>query len=145
MSAADGPGDELVHGACHCGSVRFKAKLTTGLDRPVRCNCSICRMRGAVMVFADTGGVVVTQGADLLTEYRFHSGVAKHYFCSRCGIYTHHQRRFDPSQYGVNVACLEGVSPFDFAEVPVVDGHNHPRDTGEATLGVFAVQRLERL
>jgi hypothetical protein len=32
--------------------------------------------------------------------------------------------------YGVNVACLEGVSPFDFAEVPVMDGVAHPSDTG---------------
>jgi hypothetical protein len=30
----------------------------------------------------------------------------------------------------VNVACLEGVSPFDFTEVPVVDGVHHPSDTG---------------
>jgi hypothetical protein len=31
----------------------------------------------------------------------------------------------------VNVACLDGVSPFDFPEVPVVDGVNHPNDTGK--------------
>jgi hypothetical protein len=30
----------------------------------------------------------------------------------------------------VNVACLEGVSPFDFLEVPVMDGVNHPSDSG---------------
>jgi hypothetical protein len=139
-------GEPAVHnGQCHCGSVKFEAKLATGLDNPVRCNCSICRMRGAVMVFAQTGGVTVLEGGDLLTEYRFHSATAKHFFCSRCGIYTHHQRRFDPTQFGVNVACLEGVSPFDFAAVPVVDGHNHPRDTGEEALRVFAMQKLDRL
>ena len=134
-----------VKGQCHCGSVKFEARLVDGLDKPVRCNCSLCRMRGAVMVFAPAGGVRVREGEDLLTEYRYHTGVAKHFFCSRCGIYTHHQRRFDPSQYAVNVACLEGVSPFDFLEVPVVDGHNHPRDTGEPSLRVFAVQKVERL
>jgi hypothetical protein len=30
----------------------------------------------------------------------------------------------------VNVACLDGVSPFDFSEVPVMDGINHPTDSG---------------
>lgn len=30
----------------------------------------------------------------------------------------------------MNVACLDGISPFDFAEVPVTDGINHPNDTG---------------
>ncbi len=134
-----------VHaGHCHCGAVKFEARLVGGLGKPLRCNCSICRMRGAVIVFAETGGITVIDGEDLLTEYRFHSGTARHFFCSRCGIYTHHQRRFDPTQYAVNVACLEGVSPFDFAEVPVIDGHNHPRDLGGGQLKVIAVQKLER-
>ncbi|WP_409018712.1 hypothetical protein [Brevundimonas vesicularis] len=29
------------------------------------------------------------------------------------------------------MACIEGVSPFDFHEVPVYDGVEHPRDLGE--------------
>jgi len=66
----------------------------------------------------------------MLTSYRFNTGEAKHFFCSRCGIYTHHQRRSNPKQYGINVACLDGVSPFDFTEVPVWDGVQHPNDTG---------------
>jgi len=56
--------------------------------------------------------------------------VGQHYFCSLCGIYTHHRRRSNPNRYGVNVACLKGVSPFDFADVPVIDGVNHPADNG---------------
>ena len=136
-------GAGAVHGRCHCGGVQFTAALHDGLEKPLRCNCSICRMRGAVIVFAALGSLEVTKGADLLTQYTFHSGTAKHWFCSRCGIYTHHQRRFDPNQYAVNVACLDGVSPFDFAAVPVVDGHNHPRDTGAAEVRVIGVQRLD--
>lgn len=67
-------------------------------------------------------------GADALTLYQFNTGTAKHYFCSKCGIYTHHQRRSNTNQYGVNVACLEGISPFDFDEVQVLDGERHPSD-----------------
>ena len=52
----------------------------------------------------------------------------EHFFCSKCGIYTHHQRRSNPNQYGVNVACLSGLSPFDFEDVVVYDGANHPAD-----------------
>ena len=73
-------------------------------------------------------------GEELLSEYRFNSGTAKHYFCSNCGIYTFHQRRSNPREYGVNVACLEGISPFDFAEVPVLDGAHHPSDGGGVRL-----------
>lgn len=119
-------------GACHCGVVRFRVRLTDDLNTARRCTCSYCRMRGAVAVSAEVGGVDVVQGAEALTEYRFNTGVAKHWFCSRCGIYTHHQRRSNPNQYGVNVACLDGVSPFDFPEVPVNDGVAHPSDTGHS-------------
>jgi hypothetical protein len=85
-------------------------------------------MRGAIAVSADLDGISITQGSELLTVYQFNTNSAKHYFCSRCGIYTHHQRRSNPRQYGVNVACLEGMSPFDFQEVPVYDGTRHPSD-----------------
>lgn len=121
-------------GGCHCGAVRFTVRLAEGLERPRRCTCSLCRMRGAVAVSAKLGDLVVTQGEEALTLYRFNTGVARHYFCSRCGIYTHHQRRSNPEELGINVACLDGVSPFDFAIVPVNDGENHPSDTGVSRL-----------
>ena len=117
-------------GRCHCGTVRFEATLVDDLESVRRCTCSYCRMRGAVVASAAMGGIVIREGEDALTTYRFGTGTAQHFFCSRCGIYTHHQRRSNPNQYGVNVACLDGVSPFDFAEVPVMDGVVHPSDTG---------------
>jgi hypothetical protein len=96
----------------------------------------MCRMKGAVMVFARVGGLEVTQGADALATYAFHTKVAKHQFCSRCGIHLFHQRRFDPDLYAVNVAVLDGVSPFDFADVPVMDGTDHPKDRGGDAMGI---------
>lgn len=121
----------LRAGQCHCGAVRFEAVLSDGFSTVRRCTCSLCRMRGAVMVMTETDGVKVLQGAEALSSYRFNTGVAEHFFCARCGVYTHHQRRSDQTSYAVNVACLDGVSPFDFAEVPVNDGINHPNDTGK--------------
>jgi hypothetical protein len=119
-----------MEAACHCGTVRFTVKLLDGLRTARRCTCSYCRMRGAVAVSANVGDIAFRAGEDALTLYRFNTGVAEHYFCSKCGIYTHHRRRSNPQQCGVNVACLEGVSPFDFAEVAVIDGVNHPSDRG---------------
>ena len=120
-------------GACHCGTVRFRVTLLDGLRQPRRCDCSLCRMRGAVVVSARVDDLVVVEGREALTEYRFHTGTARHFFCARCGIYTHHRRRSNPDQYGVNVACLAGVSPFDFPEVPVQDGRTHPTDHAGAS------------
>jgi len=84
-------------------------------------------MRGAIAVSAELDGLRVLEGETMLREYRFNSGTARHYFCAKCGIYTHHQRRSNTAQFGVNVACL-GISPFDFDEVPVLDGTRHPSD-----------------
>jgi hypothetical protein len=124
-------------GACHCGTVRFHVRLSDGLNTARRCNCSFCRMRGAVVVSAQLADIEITAGADALTLYEFNTKTAKHYFCSKCGIYTHHQRRSNPQQYGVNVACL-GLSPFDFEEVPVLDGVAHPADgKSSGQLGVL--------
>lgn len=118
----------VYQAACHCGTVRFTVMLTDGLNTVRRCNCSYCRMRGAVAVSANLADIDVLQGKDALTLYQFNSKEAKHYFCSRCGIYTFHQRRSKPHEYGVNIACIEGMSPFDFAEVPVYEGRVHPKD-----------------
>jgi hypothetical protein len=108
--------------------VRFEVKLKDGFNTVRRCTCSLCRMRGAVAVSAALNGIRFVSGEEALTSYRFNTGAAQHFFCSHCGIYTHHQRRSNAGEFGVNVACLEGVSPFDFAEVPVLDGVRHPND-----------------
>ena len=121
---------DLHDAACHCGTVRFRVRLADGFDSRRRCTCSFCRMRGAVVVSARLAEITFLAGQDNLTLYQFNTRTAKHWFCQTCGIYTHHQRRSDPSLYGVNVACLQGVSPFDFAEVPVLDGVAHPSDQG---------------
>lgn len=119
-----------ISGHCHCGAVRFAVRLSDGLNTARRCNCSYCRMRGAVILAAPAEALRILEGEDMLSAYRFNSGVAQHFFCSRCGIHTHLQRRSDTSLLGINAACLDGLSPFDFAEVPVADGINHPKDTG---------------
>jgi len=138
---------QKISGACHCGKVTFDVTLTDGLETARRCSCSYCRMRGAIAVSAQLDGLTITGGSEVLSTYRFNTRGAKHHFCSNCGIYTHHQRRSDPNQYGVNVACLEGVSPFDFDEVPVLDGVNHPTDSsgGPRLAGVLRFIPAEQL
>ena len=132
-----------LNGSCHCGAVRFTAELPQGFASARRCTCSICRMRGAIAVTGSIEGFKVIQGADKLATYRFNTGVAEHHFCTVCGIYTHHKRRSNPDELGVNVACLEGVSPFDFAEVIVYDGSRHPADNPAHKTYTAGVLRFE--
>jgi hypothetical protein len=114
--------------SCHCGAVVLELDLAQGILDVRRCNCSMCRRKGAVMGAVALAGLHVLQGADLLSTYRFNTKTAEHYFCSRCGIYTHHRRRSNPSQYGFNIGCLEGVQPTDLENVPVSDGAHHVAD-----------------
>jgi hypothetical protein len=102
--------------------------LPDGIVDPRRCDCSICRRKGAVVASVPLSGIRIVQGADALRLYQFNTRTARHYFCANCGIYTHHQRRSNPEEYGFNVGCLEGVNPFDIPDVPTNDGVNHPAD-----------------
>ena len=114
--------------SCHCGAIQFELTLPNGLDDPRRCDCSMCRRRGAIVASVTLDGIKITKGEDKLSLYQFNTMTAKHFFCSVSGIYTHHQRRSNPSQYGFNVACLEGVNPLELKNIPTYDGVNHPAD-----------------
>jgi hypothetical protein len=120
--------------SCHCGSVVLELDLPDGIVDPRRCDCSICRRKGAIVASVSQSGIKILKGADVLRLYQFNTNTARHYFCSNCGIYTHHQRRSNPEQYGFNVGCLEGVNPFDIPDVPTNDGVNHPTDRPAAQM-----------
>jgi len=131
--------------SCHCGTVRFRVRLSEGLDSARRCTCSYCTMRGAVAVSAPLDGVTFLAGEDNLTLYQFNTRTAQHWFCSTCGIYTHHRRRSNPNELGVNLACLQGVTPWDLPVIAVNDGVNHPSDGAPARIdGILRYERAPR-
>lgn len=109
-------------GTCHCGAVKFEVDLENGLEGIRRCNCSLCRRKGAVMATVPIDRLVVLQGEDILSLYQWNTKTAEHYFCSVCGIYTHHRRRSNPNEYGFNVACLDGVDPLALGDIAVGEG-----------------------
>jgi len=113
---------------CHCRAVELEVTLSDGLNTVRRCDCSFCRRRGVAPASAPLDGVRIVKGEDKLTLYQFGTMTAKHYFCSVCGIYTHHQRRSNPNEFGVNTGALERVNPRDLGEIQWVDGVNHPSD-----------------
>ncbi|MGV2990644.1 GFA family protein [Vibrio sp. E150_011] len=119
------------HATCHCGEVEMILSLPNGIVNPRRCDCSICRRKGAIVISVPLDGIRLIKGEDSLTLYQFNTHTAKHYFCSICGVYTHHQRRSNLNEYGVNLGCLEGVNPFDLGDVVTNDGVCHPADRVE--------------
>ncbi|BCD96580.1 GFA family protein [Marinagarivorans cellulosilyticus] len=133
VGEVDGVAVLPVHKAtCHCGAIEMKLDLPEGLIDVRRCDCSMCRRRGAIVASVPLTGIHIVKGAQHLTLYQFNTNTAKHYFCNKCGIYTHHQRRSNPTQYGFNIACLEGINPLKIQCIPTYDGINHPADRSEA-------------
>ncbi len=115
---------------CHCGSVEAEVKLPEkGFEKLNRCNCSICKRKGYIMTPISPENFKIVKGKNLLTLYQYHTKVAEHYFCSKCGIYTHTNPRSNHDKvYMINIACIEGVNPFEFKNIGVNDGVNHPLD-----------------
>ncbi|MDN0074415.1 GFA family protein [Crenobacter sp. SG2303] len=102
------------HGSCHCGAVRFR--IDAAITELTTCDCSLCVKKNALMAKVHESQLTVLQGEDALSLYQWNTHRAKHYFCSRCGIYTFHRKRAAPDHYGVNVFCLDDFDPHD---VPV--------------------------
>ncbi|HZH44585.1 MAG TPA: GFA family protein [Lysobacter sp.] len=102
--------------------MQFEVELENGFENLRRCNCSLCRRKGAVMASVPIARLRVTKGADKLSLYQWNTRQAKHYFCSICGIYTHHQRRSNPNEFGFNVACIDGVDMDALGPIGLGDG-----------------------
>ena len=113
---------------CHCGDVEAEINASGKLEKFLRCNCSICKRKGAVISMVKNEDFKIVKGKEKLKIYQFHTKVAKHYFCTNCGIYTHHNPRSNPAMTGFNVGCIDEIDVFKLENVGVNDGHNHPLD-----------------
>ena len=114
---------------CHCGGVEAEVNVPDeGFKKIMRCNCSLCKRNGYIIGFVGQDDLQILKGKNLLKLYQYHTKTAKHFFCSNCGIHTHSNPRINPKLYGINVACVEGINPFEFENVQVNDGANHPLD-----------------
>lgn len=105
----------IYKGSCHCGAVTFRIKADR-IDELTTCDCSLCARKNALMLKVHEDELTIVTGEELLSLYQWNTHRAKHYFCSRCGIYTFHRKRSAPDHFGVNVFCLEG---FDRTGIPV--------------------------
>lgn len=111
-----------IQGGCHCGAVRFESEVD--LDGPVlACNCSICERVGFLHIFVGTDQFQLLRGQDHLTEYRFNSGVARHWFCSTCGVKAFYRPRSHPDGLSINARCLDDVE-IEALDIRPFDGRN---------------------
>ena len=111
----------MIKGSCHCGKVTFE--LQGEIRAAVECNCSICRMRGALWHGATEAELKILSGEADLALYQFGTKTAKHWFCRHCGVSPFVRPRLDPTRWAVNIRCLEGVDVAAL-KVRLFDGEN---------------------
>lgn len=115
---------QRYQGSCHCGAIKFGFQaepITMGL----RCNCSLCIRKGALMsafVLAPEQ-LTIESKPQSLGLYQFGSEIAKHHFCTNCGVYTFHQTVRAPGQYRINLGCVEGLDTNELS-TELFDGRN---------------------
>ena len=112
---------------CHCKEVIAEINIAK-IERVIRCNCSICKRKGVVMSMVKNEDFKITKGDKKLTLYKFHSKIAQHFFCSICGIYTHHNPRSNPAMTGFNLGCLDEIDTFNLEDIKILNGRDHPLD-----------------
>lgn len=115
-------------GGCHCGAVRFEVE-TEERVAVESCNCSICRKTGYLHLIVPAARFRLISGSDQLTEYRFNTGVARHFFCVRCGIKSFYTPRSNPDGVSVNLRCLDDADAPQ-AEIREFDGRNWEAHAG---------------
>lgn len=122
---------EGITGSCHCGHVGFRIDADLP-ERVVRCTCSFCAKRGALLAYYPPEAFHLTAMPEHDAVYRWNTKLVAHHFCAVCGCATFsdspaferngdwdgHTRRI-----GVNARLLAGLVA-DELPVDVIDGRH---------------------
>ena len=93
-------------GGCHCGRIRSEVIAPSRLS-VAECNCSMCSKSGYLHLIVPKSRFRLLRGEEFLAAYTFNTRVAKHLFCSVCGIKSFYVPRSHPDGYSVNARCLD--------------------------------------
>lgn len=96
----------IYQGSCHCQAVTFEVEAPENIE-PINCNCSICSKSGFLHLIVPLSKFTLLSGEQAISTYTFGTGVAKHTFCSVCGIKPFYTPRSNPDGIDVNVNCLD--------------------------------------
>ncbi|OUS24565.1 aldehyde-activating protein [Thalassotalea sp. 42_200_T64] len=113
-------------GGCHCGVVKFG--IIADIKSVIKCNCSICTKKGALLFKVKPDNFNLVSGKGNLTLYTFNTKIAKHLFCDVCGIHCFHHPRSTPDLIAINVNCLDEELDFSSVEIIHFDGKNWDKD-----------------
>jgi hypothetical protein len=104
-------------GGCHCGRVRFEV-MAPAIIEVSDCNCSMCSKSGYLHLIVPAERFKLLSGSDALSTYTFNTQIAKHFFCSTCGVKSFYIPRSHPDGISVNARCIDGGSIESMSVVP---------------------------
>ncbi len=119
--------ETTLRGSCHCGRVQFSVRTALPLH-VLDCNCSICRMGDFLHLIVPKSAFELREGESELSEYRFNTGIARHFFCKHCGIKPFYVPRSNPDGIDVNARCLTHV-PLDELIIEPFDDNDRDAET----------------
>ena len=93
------------YGNCHCKQIQFKAIGTENIE-VLNCSCSICSMTNYKHYIISKEQFTLLKGRNFLSTYKFNTNVAKHLFCTKCGIKSFYIPRSHPNSISVNLNCI---------------------------------------
>lgn len=67
----------------------------------------MCKKAGYLHLIVSADHFKLLSGEADLTDYRFHTGVARHRFCAHCGIKSFYIPRSHPDAFSVNLNCVD--------------------------------------
>lgn len=116
-------------GGCHCGRVRFEVDAPATIEAS-ECNCSICARTGYLHLIVARRDFRLLRGEESLATYTFNTGVARHHFCTNCGVKSFYVPRSHPDGISVNVRCLD-PGTIERVTVTAFDGRNWEQNVAE--------------
>ncbi len=107
-----------IEGKCHCGNIAYTLQWPgEGTTIPVRaCSCTFCTKHGGTYTsHGNAERAAVIHDQSLVSRYRFGTGTAEFYTCSRCGVVPFVTSMIENTLYAVvNVNSFEGIDPACF-------------------------------
>ncbi|KAJ2301896.1 hypothetical protein IWW54_006197 [Coemansia sp. RSA 2705] len=75
-------------------------------------------MVGYLHINVEKPDFTLLTGQDCISTYTFNTGIAQHYFCTKCGIKSFYVPRSNPNIYSVNFRCLDRANVAGFEVRP---------------------------